>query len=224
VENRLSCLEGLQDQSDAVPHRLRRGVENPRLDREFWEYEMPEQANIHQITTAGFPHPSLRREGTRRRRRDTLFNCQSSDGIQEILFRLAKEVDSEQADSLISSSENAFRHFFFSPGVRRASLFRVAPFGRKSVAQYRAKIDSNTLAARPTSLPPLCIRRLGAQQQGRERLGGKGREAPAYCKLACVVRILTLALDYFPPELFLEILEAVLANPVVLVLSGISFV
>ena len=84
------------------------------LDREFWEYGMPEQANIHQITTTGFPHPSLRCEGTRRRRRDTLFNCQGSDGIQNgsLFNRQKKEVDSEQTDYLIPSSGNAFRHFF----------------------------------------------------------------------------------------------------------------
>ena len=47
-------------------HRLCRGVENPHLDREFWEYEMPEQANVHQITTPGFPPPLSRYGGARR--------------------------------------------------------------------------------------------------------------------------------------------------------------
>ena len=114
------------------------------LDREFWEYGMPEQANIHQITTTGFPHPSLRCEGTRRRRRDTLFNCQGSDGIQNgsSIGKKRRWIASKQT-TLSQAVEMPFVTFFLI-WSSRASLFRVAPFGRKPVAQYRAKIDNQS--------------------------------------------------------------------------------
>ena len=124
VENCSFCFGGRCVQSDAVSHRLCRGVENPHLDREFWEYEMPEQANVHQITTTGFPPPSPRCGGARwLLRRGTLFSCQSSDGTQNGPLRSAKEVDSEQIDNFIPSCGNVLSSFFFSPGVPKRHFF-----------------------------------------------------------------------------------------------------
>ena len=91
---------------------------------EFWEYEMPEQANTRQITTAGFPQPSFRCEGIRRLLFVIFFCCQSSSGIGRALpsstnnggeYRANRQPYLKQWKRLSS--------LFFSPGVPVCHFF-----------------------------------------------------------------------------------------------------
>ena len=159
---------------------------------------MLKQANIHQMSTTGFPHPSSQCQGTQRRLRDALFSCQSSDGIR-IPFRSVKEVASKLIDNLIPISGKRLSSLFFSPGVPKRHFFewphlaenRWPSSGRKltPTVLFQANVEVDTIGpdvdvlfAFQRTFAPSLIVILPRFEQARDR---RGRETSCLRSQEC---------------------------------------